>query len=79
MGDPIAVLVCRVFGMAVEWWENDVNITSSATRLNHDNESFYRVPTKTPHSTVYTCKVVDHVENVKCTKSANVTVIVTEK
>ena len=65
--------------MAVEWWGNDVNVTSSATRLNRNKQSFYIAPTSTPHTTVYTCKVIDHVENVKCTKSANVTMIVTEK
>ena len=75
----LAVLVCRVSGMAVEWWRNDVNVTDLATRLNHNKESFYIAPTSSPHSAVYTCKVIDHVENVKCTKSANVTVIVTQK
>ena len=65
--------------MAVEWWRNDVNVTHLATRLNHNKESFYIAPTSTPHTAVYTCKVIDHVENVKCTKSANVTVMVTEK
>ena len=76
----VVVLVCNVSGMAVEWWENEVNVTSSrsATELNHNKKSFYIVPTSTPHTTVYTCKVIDLVENVKCTKSANVTVIVTE-
>ena len=79
VGNLAAVLVCKVSGMAVEWWRNDVNVTHYATRLDHNQESFYKVPTSTPHTTIYTCKVIDYVGNEKCTKSANVTVIVTKK
>ena len=65
--------------MVVEWYRNNVNVTDFATRLNHNKESFYIAPTNMPHTTVYTCKVIDYVENKKCTKSTNVTVTVTKK
>ena len=70
----LVVLVCRVSGMAVEWCKNDADCHVSS--LNKNQESFFVVPTRTQHTTVYTCKVTDHVGNVNCTKSASITVIV---
>ena len=79
VGNNVSVLVCKVSGMAadVEWCKNDTDCHTS--RLDKNQESYFRVLTRTQHTTVYTCKVISRVENVNCTKSANITVIVTKK
>ena len=75
----LSVLVCRISGsgMAIKWCNSDGDCHNSI--LNGNQESYFRVPTRTQHTTVYTCKVINRVENVNCTKSANITVIVTKK
>ena len=75
----VTVLVCRVSGsgMAIKWCKSDDDCHNSI--LNGNQESYFRVPTRTQHTTVYTCTVIDRVGNVNCTKSANITVIVTKK
>ena len=73
----VSVLICEFSGMAVEWCKNGTGCRAS--NLIEKQKSFFNIPTSTQHTTVYTCKVTDHVGNLNCTKSANITVIVTKK
>ena len=71
----LALLYCRAIGKPipqVQWYKDD-------TAVNPISSSFQQtfiVPTNTPHTTVYTCKGTNYIENMKHTISANITVIV---
>ena len=71
----LAILYCRAIGKPiprVQWYKDD-------TTVNPISSSFLQpfiVPTDIPHTTVYTCKGTNYIENVKYTRSASITVIV---
>ena len=71
----LAILYCRAIGKPiprVQWYKDNttVNPISSCTQQT------FIVPTDAPHTTVYTCKGTNYIENVKYTRSASITVIV---
>ena len=72
----LAILYCRAIGKPiprVQWYKDDnaVNPISSSFQ-----QTFIVPTTNIPHITVYTCKGTNYIENVKYTRSANITVIV---
>ena len=72
----LAILYCRAIGKPiprVQWYKDDtpVNPTSSSFQ-----RAFIVLTTNIPHTTVYTCKGTNYIENVKYTRSASITVIV---
>ena len=74
----LAILYCRAIGKPiprVQWYKDD-------STVNPISSSFLQpfiVPTDMPHTTVYTCKGTNYIENVKYTRSASITVIVKGK
>ena len=71
----LAILYCRAIGKPiprVQWYKDD-------TPVNPISSSFQQtfiVPTNMPHTTVYTCKGTNYIENVKYTRSASISVTV---
>ena len=70
----LAILFCSATSKPsplVQWCKDE--ITCRSPQLD---QSFYVVPTNVPHTTIYTCKAMNYVANVKCSRSANITVTV---
>ena len=70
----LAILFCSATSKPsplVQWCKDKVTCRSP-----HLDQSFYVVATNVPHTTIYTCKAMNYVANVKCSRSANITVIV---
>ena len=71
----LAILYCRATGNPiprVQWYKDD-------TAVNPVSSPFQQtliVPTNMPYMTVYTCKGINYIGNIKYTRSANITVIV---
>ena len=73
----LAIIYCKSKGKPtprVQWYKNDVAVYTYPAPLSHQ---FYPIPTKIPHTTVYTCKGWNIIKNTQYTSSANITVIVT--
>ena len=71
----LATLYCRATGKPiprVQWYKDDTTVKPISSLL----EQTFIVPTNMPHTTVYTCKGTNYIENVKYTRSASITVIV---
>ena len=71
----LAILYCIATGKPiprVQWYKNDTAVNPISSPL----EQAFRIPTNIPHTTVYTCKGTNYIENVKYTRSASITVIV---
>ena len=74
----LAVLYCRATGNPiprVQWYKDDTAVNPVSTPF----QQVFIVPTDMPHTTVFTCKGTNYIENMKHTRSANVTVTVTVK
>ena len=72
----LTILFCSATGRPsplVQWCKDGTQVTCRSSRLD---QSFYVVLTDVPHTTTYTCKAMNYVANVKCSRSANITVIV---
>ena len=68
----LAILYCRAIGKPiprVQWYKDDTTVNSISSSFQ---QSFI-VPTNMPHTTVYTCKGINYIGNMR---SANITVIV---
>ena len=71
----LAILYCRAIGKPiprVQWYKDNTTVNPISSPFQ---QSFV-VPTDLPYTTVYTCKGTNYIENVKYTRSANITVIV---
>ena len=71
----VAILSCKAIGKPiprVQWYKDDTTVNPISSTLLQP----FIVPTDVPHTTVYTCKGTNYIENVKYTRSANITVIV---
>ena len=71
----LAILYCRAIGKPiprVQWYKDDTTVNPISSYFQQP----FIVPTNMPHTTVYTCKGTNYIENVKYTRSANITVIV---
>ena len=71
----LAILYCRAIGKPiprVQWYKDDTTVNSISSSFQ---QSFI-VPTNMPHTTVYTCKGINYIGNMKHIRSANITVIV---
>ena len=73
----LAILYCRAIGKPiprVQWYKDDtpwpVNPISSSFQQT------FIVPTNMPHTTIYTCKGTNYIENMKYTRSASISVTV---
>ena len=70
----LAILLCSATSKPsplVQWCKEEITCHPP-----HLDQSFYVVPTNVPHTTIYTCKAVNYIADVKCSRSANITVIV---
>ena len=71
----LAILYCRATGNPiprVQWYKDDTAVNPVSTPF----QQTLIVPTDMPHTKVYTCKGTNYIENMKHTRSANVTVTV---
>ena len=71
----LAILSCKAIGKPiprVQWYKDDIAVSAMSLSF----QQTFIVPTNTPHTTVYTCKGTNYIENVKYTRSASITVIV---
>ena len=72
----LAILYCRVIGKPipqVQWYKDDTPVNPISSSFQ---QAFIVLTTNMPHTTVYTCKGTNYIENVKYTRSASITVIV---
>ena len=68
------ILYCRAIGKPiprVQWYKDDTPVNPISSPFQQP----FIVPTNMPHTTVYTCKGTNYIENVKYARSANITVI----
>ena len=73
--DSLAILYCGAIGKPiprVQWYKDNTTVIS----ISSSHQQAFIVPTNMPHTTVYTCKGTNYIENVKYTRSASITVIV---
>ena len=74
----LAILFCGAIGKPiprVQWYKGNTAVKPNSSLL----EQTFIIPTNMPHTTVYTCKGTNYIENVKYTRSASITVIVKGK
>ena len=72
----LAILYCRAIGKPiprVQWYKDDTPVNPISSSFK---QAFIVLTTNIPHTTVYTCKGTNYIENVKYTRSASITVIV---
>ena len=71
----LAILYCRAIANPiprVQWYKDNTTVNP----ISSSHQQTFIVPTNMPHTTVYTCKGTNYIENVKYTRSASITVIV---
>ena len=71
----LAILYCRAIGKPiprVQWYKDDTTVNPISSSF----QQTFIVPTNMPHTTVYTCKGTNYIENVKYARSASITVVV---
>ena len=72
----LAILYCSSTGKPisrVQWYKNYTPVNPFYSLLHQS----YLIPTKMPHTTVYTCKGWNKIKNTQYTSSENIIVIVT--
>ena len=71
----LAILYCRAIGKPipqVQWYKDDTTVNPISSSF----QQTFIIPTNMPHTTVYTCRGINYIGNMKHTRSANITVIV---
>ena len=68
----LAILYCEATGKPfplVQWFKDDIPVT-----VPSQMQQLFRIPTNMSHITIYTCKGINYIGDIRHTRYANVTV-----